>query len=320
MKENTKQQLQASFKSQDTEEWLDIYFTRPIGLWWANFFNRFDCHPNVITIFSIFLGIGAGVMFYFTDFISNLIGVLLLMWANFYDSADGQLARMTGKKTHWGRILDGFAGDLWFYTIYISLCLRLMPQVIPFTHMEWSFWIFIVAVLSGLVCHTKQCQLADYYRNIHLFFLKGEKESELDTSAQQRTLRNNTPKKGNFWWRAFLYGYTNYTRAQEKMTPQFQLLIQYIKNVRKGKIPDAFRSDFRTKSLPLIKFTNILTFNCRAIVLYIGCLLNIPWIYFITELTFFTFLAIYMHYKHEKLCSEMQRRLETDFYNKEKEQ
>lgn len=90
----------------DTEEWLDIHFTRPIGYVWALFFKRLHVHPNVVTIFSILLGMAAAVMFYFTDFWHNVAGVLLMMWANFYDSADGQLARMTGQKTHWGQFRD----------------------------------------------------------------------------------------------------------------------------------------------------------------------------------------------------------------------
>ena len=60
--------LQATFKSMDTEEWLDIHFTRPIGYVWALFFKRLHVHPNVVTIFSILLGMAAAVMFYFTDF------------------------------------------------------------------------------------------------------------------------------------------------------------------------------------------------------------------------------------------------------------
>ena len=314
MSSKKKNRLEATFKSEDTEEWLDIHFTRPIGFWWANLFNRFDCHPNVITVISIFLGIGAGIMFYFTDFISNLIGVALLMWANFYDSADGQLARMTGKKTQWGRMLDGFAGDTWFYTIYFSICLRMFNQNIPFTDIQWNFWIFAVAAVSGLLCHAKQCQLADYYRNIHLYFLKGKNGSELDNSEQQRAIRNATPKKGNFWWRAFLYGYTSYTSSQEKMTPRFQKLIHYIKEKQDGTVSTDFRKDFRRESLPLMKYTNILTFNSRAITLYIGCLLNVPYIYFLMELTIFSAIAAYMHYKHEHLSQEMLERLQTGYY------
>jgi hypothetical protein len=94
--------LSSTFKSLDTEENIDIYFYRPIGYQWAKFFNYFNIHPNVITILSIFIGAAAGICFYFQDFQTNLLGVFLLIWANSYDSADGQLARMTGKKTQWG--------------------------------------------------------------------------------------------------------------------------------------------------------------------------------------------------------------------------
>ena len=62
-----KKGLKASFKSMDTEEFLDIYFNRPIGYAWALFFRHFDVHPNVVTILSILLGIGAGIMFYYPD-------------------------------------------------------------------------------------------------------------------------------------------------------------------------------------------------------------------------------------------------------------
>ena len=70
-----KKKLTATFKSQDTEEWLDIHFTRPLGLLWANFFNAFNIHPNVVTILSIFLGLGAGIMFCFEDLAYNIIGI-----------------------------------------------------------------------------------------------------------------------------------------------------------------------------------------------------------------------------------------------------
>ena len=46
---NTKtfrQLLHESFKSEDTEEWLDIYFTRPIGLFFARIWYRLGVTPN----------------------------------------------------------------------------------------------------------------------------------------------------------------------------------------------------------------------------------------------------------------------------------
>lgn len=64
-------------------------------------------------------------MFYYTDLWHNVCGVLLLMFANFCDSTDGQMARLTGKKTLIGRMLDGFAGDVWFLFIYFAIVFRL---------------------------------------------------------------------------------------------------------------------------------------------------------------------------------------------------
>lgn len=303
-----KKGLEASFKSMDTEEFLDIHFNRPIGYVWALFFNRFGVHPNVVTILSILLGVAAGVMFYFPDMKHTITGIVLLMWANHYDSCDGQLARMTGKKTRWGRMLDGFAGDLWFISIYAAICLRLTFQPLPFgigaEHgAVWGIGIWALALLSGTLCHSRQCALADYYRNIHLFFLKGETGSELDNFKQQREIFHSLPWKRNFWWKAFLYFYGNYTRKQERMTPNFQRFYTFVQQKYGNAVPQELRDEFRRLSLPLMKYANILTFNTRAIALYVSLLIGEPWLYFVFEIVVMTALFLYMRHRHEAVCA-----------------
>ena len=286
----------------DTEEWLDIHFTRPLGLLWAKFFNYFGIHPNVVTILSIILGVAAGVCFYFEDIHITLLGIFLLVWANLYDSCDGQLARMTGKKTRLGRILDGFAGDAWFFTIYFFICLRLSPI--------WGIWIWLLAAVSGLICHAKQCQLADYYRNIHLFFLKGVSGSELDNADKLTNEFQGLSWKRDFLWKLFLFFYRNYTRSQEKLTPNFQSLSKALKEKFGNEaLPQTLCDDFRKGSLPLMKWTNILTFNTRAIFLYLVLLLGQPWLYFVFELTIMNLICFYMRQKHEQLCKQILSQL-----------
>lgn len=301
MSDNRK--LEATFKSQDTEEWLDVHFTRPLGLLWANFFNRFNVHPNVVTVLSIILGAAAGVMFYYPDLVHTCIGILLLVWANIYDSTDGQMARMTGKKTRWGRILDGFAGDVWFFTIYFFICLRLTPV--------WGVWIWLMAAVSGFVCHARQCQLADYYRNVHLYFLKGESGSELDSYERLREEFRALPWRGNLVWKVFLFSYGNYTRTQERMTPAFQALKRALAARFGRRLPMRLRDDFRAGSLPLMKYANILTFNTRAIFLYAVLLLGVPWVYFVFELTVMNVLLLYLRARHESLCRRIHSQLDT---------
>ena len=295
-----KELLRLSFKSEDTEEWLDVHFTRPIGLVFALLWNKFDIHPNVITILSIFLGVGAGWMFHYTDLLHNVYGVLLLMFANFCDSTDGQMARITGKKTLIGRMLDGFSGDLWFASIYIGIVGRLWHQHIPGTDIEWGIWGFVLCAAAGFGMHAKQSSLADYYRQIHLFFLLGKEGSELDNYKQQRATYEALPKH-ELLSRVFYYNYANYCKSQEARTPQFQKFFA----AWKQNPSEDVRQRLLAGSRPLMKYTNLLTFNARAITIYVTCLLDCPWVYPLVELTVFQAMYVYMHRTHEKLCAQL---------------
>ncbi|MBR1667920.1 MAG: CDP-alcohol phosphatidyltransferase family protein [Bacteroidaceae bacterium] len=325
-----KEAIKSTLKSNDTEEWLDTVWTRPIGYWWAKFFDHFDIHPNTVTILSMIIGVASAYFFCFGSYrmagweglMYNIIGVLLLTWANFYDSADGQLARMTGKKTQLGRILDGAAGDVWFFFLYHALFIRFYQyhdaefQWLGIKANERNTFIansiFYVAVwVSGVCFHARQSGLADYYRQIHLFFLKGKAGSELDNSTQQKQIYQTTPWKGNVIYKLFLLTYINYTRSQEKQTPTFQQLMLTLKGKYGAveNIPQAFREEFRLKSLPMMKWANILTFNTRAITLYLSFLLDLPWLYLLAEMVLFTALYLYMRHTHEGFCKEFNRKI-----------
>lgn len=307
-----KELLAASLKSKDTEEWLDVHFTRPIGLAFALLWHKLGVAPNYITVLSMFLGVAAGVMFYFTDFLHNLFGVMLLMLANFCDSTDGQLARLTNQKSMIGRCLDGFAGDVWFFAIYLAIVLRIWNQNMPGTSEPWGFYGLALAAIAGIVSHMQQSSLSDYYRQIHLYFLKGDEGSELDTYEVQRAeLEKLKGKEGVFWDRAFHSNYQNYCKSQEKRTPEFQKLRKTIEtNFRTvEKMPKEWKEEFLKGSRPLMPMTNFLTFNSRAIFIYITCLLNIPWAYFLLEITLYNIIYIYMHKRHEELCEKIRLKL-----------
>lgn len=295
-----KELLKLSFKSEDTEEWLDVHFTRPIGLVFALLWNKMNIHPNVITILSIFLGAGAGWMFHYTDIMHNLYGVLLLIFANFCDSTDGQMARITGKKTLIGRILDGFSGDVWFFSIYIGIVARLWNQNIPGTDVQWGVWGFVLCAIAGFGMHAKQSSLADYYRQIHLYFLLGKEGSELDNYKQQRATYEALPKN-DLMARVFYFNYANYCKGQEQRTPAFQSFFERWKQAPSEDI----RQKLLEGSRPLMKYTNLLTFNARAITVYVTCLLDCPWVYPLLEITVFQAMYVYMHRTHEKLCSTL---------------
>lgn len=246
------------------------------------------------------------VCFYFPDIIHTLVGIVLMIWANFYDSADGQLARMTGQKTQIGRILDGFAGEVNFFTIYVAISFRLMNEPMPFNiGMNWGLIIWVLTVCNGFLGHSNQCMLADYYRNIHLYFLKGEGGSELDNYKTQDELYRSIPWKGNFCQKFCLFFYRNYTHNQERATPAFQRFFSMVNEQYGGDIPRELRDEFRSESKPLMKYTNILTYNTRAIALYISLLIGEPWLYIIFEIIVLSIIFIYMRNRHEAMCTRL---------------
>ena len=314
MREEDKKMYRASIKSVDTEEFLDMWFYRPLGFRCALFFRNRGVHPNIITIISIFLGIGAGVCFFQESLRWNILGVLLLMWANLYDSTDGQLARITGQKTRWGRILDGFAGDCWFFCIYFAIAARETFQPIPFApEYNWGVIIWILVSFCGFWVHGSQCQLADYYRNIHLYFTNEKNGNEFHNSIMEKKEYDATSWRTTFFWKLFLRFYVAYVENQERMSPKFQKFIATVYKKYGTDIPESLRKEFRKGSLPLMKYTNILTFNSRAITLCFALLIGQLWIYLIFELVVLMTLFLYMQYRHESLCSRLTKKIEEGY-------
>jgi len=300
MENQNKTNFKDSLKSWDTENWLDRYFYRPIAFKIALLLKPTSVTPNAVTIFSIFVGVGACLLFYpDQNLLINLIGFALLVFANTLDCVDGQLARMTGKGSQIGRILDGMTGDIWFFTFYLVMSLRIIES-----HESWGFWFFGITVLSAL-SHLYQAGMVDYYKTLHLHFLKGGKNSEFeDTSAIDAKFKEMTWKKDGLS-KLFLKLYFYYTKNQELFTPQLK---RYI-NQMNASYPDGYTQEqiinYRERSLKLMPALDALTFNARSVVMLISLLLNMPWLYFIVEILVMNPLLYSTIYRHEKMCKSL---------------
>ncbi len=325
-----------TLKSAETEDWLDLHVIRPFCYYCAVFFAKFDIHPNTVTIWSMVIGAASAFFFaqgsfhYGDNFsgnatlglVYNIIAIFLLMWADILDCTDGQLARMTGKKSRMGRILDGVAGFAWFIPIYVLLVYRF------YLHHDWEFsWlgienneqntliataiVFGLGLISGIAGLAGQQRLADYYIQVHLFFLKGEKGSELDNSVRQQEIYDQMGKDVSAVERYFQKSYISYTQKQEKATPQFQRLLAALRKKYGSldNIPADIRKEFHDYSLPVIKWNGLLTFNFREFWLFLFCLLDVPAVLFVWEIVGMGLLCLYVNKRHEAFCKKMADKL-----------
>ena len=323
MNENFK----ATLKSAETEDWLDLHVIRPFCYYLAVFFNKFDIHPNTVTIWSMIVGAASAIFFgcgslYYSGWWGlsmNIIAIVLLMIADILDCTDGQLARLSGKKSRLGRILDGVAGFAWFIPIYHLLVYRF------YLHHDIEFSLlgiedtqqnviiatviaYILGVISGVMGLAGQQRLADYYIQVHLFFLKGEKGAELDNSKRQQEIYvQMTPETHSWAERYFQKSYIDYTKKQEKVTPQFQRLMQKLREKfgASENIPESVRKEFHDQSLPVIFWNGLLTFNFRSFWLFVFCLLDIPVMNFVWEIVGMGLLYLYINRRHEAFCKKI---------------
>lgn len=278
----TKITLESSLKAIEIENFLDRYFYRPIGFVIAMVLRKTPVTPNMVTILSIFVGVYGGLCFYPTDFKTNLIGVLMLILANILDCVDGQLARLTGIKSKIGRILDGFAGDLWFAAIYLSIAARLVNE-------GWSPWIFAAAVVSGY-SHSRQAAMADYFKNFHLFMLKGNAGSELHDSVEIKNAYERLTWKSDFVDKFFQHFYIKYTKGQEQLAPSLLIMKKKINTVFASVIPSKLVDDFRQNSSK--QWMHALSFNGRTPILFIVVLIDQPWVYYAFEIVVLNIVLI----------------------------
>ena len=319
-----KEDFKATLKSAEAEDWLDLHVIRPFCYYLAQWFAKFDVHPNTVTIWSMVIGAVSAVFFgcgsfYYSGMwglMMNMIAIVLLMVADLFDCTDGQLARLTGKKSRLGRILDGVAGFAWFIPIYHALVYRF------YLHHELEFsWlgisdtpenaliatavVYALGIISGIAGLAGQQRLADYYIQVHLFFLKGEKGSELDNSTRQQEIYDEmTPGTHSFAERYFQKSYIDYTKKQEAVTPQFQRLLNVLRQKYGSldQIPESIRREFHDASLPVIKWNGLLTFNFREFWLFLFCLLDVPVMNFLWEIVAMGLLAWYVNHRHEAFC------------------
>ena len=285
-------EYEASLKSIETENVIDRIFYRPIGFRIARMLRGTGITPNMVTVVSIFVGAAVGLLFYQDDLYYNICGILLLICANILDCVDGQLARLTGIKSAIGRILDGFAGDIWFASIYVGFAARLSNEY-------GTSLFFILAVLSGM-SHLVQANITDYYKTLHLYFISKDKGAEFQ-SLEQVEARHKAMRYGVNKFFYFLYRW--YTMLQVKATPVLQRMLRSLRERYGDDIPEDIRLDFRKRSRALMRYIDLLTFNGRTIVVFVIVLTGQVWAYFLYEILVLNIVLVFVSRRHERMCS-----------------
>jgi hypothetical protein len=220
-------------KGEAIEEWVDLRFFRPAGLRLARALVPTAVTPNQVTLWAMLIGVVAGHLFWYSSRTANLIGVVLFVVSDIFDSADGQLARMRGTSSRFGRLLDGVGDNVRFISLYGHLLARLL-------HAGWGSAGVLLVVVAGW-SHSVQSAAVDFVRNAYLEIVDGA-GGELD-------LPEDAEVRGMGWHRLGSRLYRDYVRRQAFLFPRTARLIRA---VRDGMAPATLRESYRLRLQPLL--------------------------------------------------------------------
>ena len=97
----------ASLKAVELEEWLDLVLYRPLAFGVTKVVAPTPITPNQISVASLFFGLLAGWLLWVGSTEAALLAAGSYFVCNVLDCADGQLARLRGKPSPFGYIVDG---------------------------------------------------------------------------------------------------------------------------------------------------------------------------------------------------------------------
>ncbi len=205
-----------SLKLVEVEEIPDLCLYRPLAYLLVKAIFRTPITPNQVTIFSIFVGVAAGVGFGLGTVKTVKTAALLYAFSVVLDCADGQLARLKKNGTRMGRVLDGLIDYITGFSAYLGIAIGLKPENWPAD--RW--WPLIIAAAASTIFHSITL---DYYRTRFLNILKGFSESEDEDyrgfktelaalrAARRRPIRQ-----------VAIASYLGYLEIQKRMTIRWQ--------------------------------------------------------------------------------------------------
>jgi phosphatidylglycerophosphate synthase len=267
---------------------LNFHLYHPLAWQLARVLARTPITPNMVSVVGASFVIAAGIAYAQPWWpASALLGLLLHMTWHVVDGADGDLARMTGRSSPIGEMVDGLCDYLSHVVLYLILGWLMSRQ---FGAIAW--WLTVAAGIS----HAVQANHVEIQRRQYQWWVYGTpwiRHSHGD--------RNAPTRKGVFGLLV-----SAYLAAGMGMTPHT------------AKIDDAalaaetdpaarerLRQAARAQAMPLLALLKVLGPNPRAIVLGLSMLAGSPLYYFVYQTLVLNGLLVLSVVLHNRAAKRM---------------
>lgn len=245
-------------KGEGVEEWVDLHFFRPLGIRVARALQPTRVSADQVTLWSLVIGLAAGHCFFYTSPAINALGFALFILSDVFDSADGQLARLRGTSTPFGRILDGLSDNARFANLYLHVLARLI------VHQHWSWPLAALLTIAAGVSHSYQSAAIDCIRHAFL-------EVGVGRGSELELPEDTVPTAGPVapFQRLARGAYAAYVRRQARLCPATLELARHVRQLERADHPaelDTIRAEYRAADRGVVTQCAWLGQNIRFVI------------------------------------------------------
>ncbi|NOZ42868.1 MAG: CDP-alcohol phosphatidyltransferase family protein [Alphaproteobacteria bacterium] len=265
-------------RTRETEEFTNLYFIHPLSAKLVSRLVNTKITPNMVSLTGMIFGIVAGFAYYYYQTPSMAIAgfISMIIW-HILDGADGQLARLTGKFSEAGKMLDGMCDYVAFASVYIGIGIMLSQQ----THAA----IWPVILVAGF-CHALQSSAYELHRNEYDFWGYGK-----EGAALPEITRIVADIRGKSFFSSLLNrGYVGYVWVQRRISGIDRNFRRDLREALKNN-PDKtteIRALYREVFTPALKVWTVMSANYRTITIFIAAIAGQPIYFFWLEIVVLT--------------------------------
>jgi phosphatidylglycerophosphate synthase len=279
-------------RARELQDPLNHYLYHPLAWQLAVRLARTPLTPNMVSVIGAGFVIAAGIAYAQPWWpVSALLGLVLHMTWHVVDGADGDLARISGRSSPTGEMVDGLCDYISHIVLYFVLGYLLSLQI-----GGWSWVIMTVAGLSHIV----QSNHVEVQRRQYQWWVYGTPWLRNTHSADSATANSGFGALVSF-----------YLSLASGMTPhalKIDAAVAAANDLDPAAL-DRIRAAVRAEAPPLLFLCKLLGPNPRAIVLGLSMLAGSPIWYFFYQAVVLNILLAVSVVRHNRAAERIAARI-----------
>ncbi|NLR39517.1 CDP-alcohol phosphatidyltransferase family protein [Novosphingobium sp. ERW19] len=296
-------------RPRELQDGLNYHLYHPLAWRLARLLAHTPLTPNMVSVFGGLLVVAAGVVYFNMDSTGGtwtlgwpmgaMLGMALHMSWHVVDGADGDLARITGRTSPIGEMVDGICDYASHIVLYVLLAFVLTRQIGSGQAWAWT--------LAAGASHIVQSNHVEVQRRFYQYWtyavpwLNNAKDNNAGLFGEK-----------TLFSRLFEPIARGYLFLAAGMTPHARQIDEAVRQALaaddKARL-EAIRAEVAREQKPLLDFLKLLGPNPRAIVLGLGMIAGSPVYYFFYQVVVLNLLLLISVQLHNRAATRTASRV-----------